>query len=127
MEAAPDLLERLDAINASVCTTSIITTESEAAAQDVAVQSVVDGAVSGSESENDDDATDEPKGKRRLEMTDDQPRKRKTLRAMAAITLHHAPRTGKTLLALVALLDKKLPSRWQLLPHQQEMDIIKLK
>ena len=36
-----------------------------------------------------------------------------------AVTLHHAPRTGKTLVALAALLGWRLPSQWTFLPHQR--------
>jgi hypothetical protein len=41
-----------------------------------------------------------------------------TQRAGVAATLHHSPRTGKTLAALAALLGWRLPPRWALLPHQ---------
>jgi len=35
-------------------------------------------------------------------------------------TLHHAPRTGKTLVALRAALGKLVPEKWQLFEHQRE-------
>ena len=44
---------------------------------------------------------------------------RLTPRAGLAATLHHAPRVGKTLVALAALLGWRLSSQWSLLPHQR--------
>ncbi len=37
-----------------------------------------------------------------------------------AVTLHHAPRVGKTLVALLAALGSLVPPRWKPLPHQAE-------